>query len=118
MGCKACAGSRVSLALRPCACRAHLDSPPARLGPVAGVLPEHSTFQLISQHAQRVRAHQNTQPPAPECGLDCWVLVEGPFSMLRRWAGAQGRECLAEPHQWQRCITYPPAALPPFFVQV
>jgi hypothetical protein len=48
------------------------------------VLPEHSTFELITQHAQRVKVHMNTQPPAQECQLDCWVPAKSAFGMLRR----------------------------------
>lgn len=55
---------------------------PAPLPP--GVLPEHSTFKLVAEHARRLRALMLSQPPGPECGGDCWVPAESAFGLLRR----------------------------------
>lgn len=57
--------------------------------PPAGVLPTHSTFKMMAEHAQRVRAHVLSQPPAAECRLDCWVGVEfGPLHRCEAGGGA------------------------------
>lgn len=52
---------------------------------------------MMAEHAQRVRAHVLSQPPAAECRLDCWVGVE--FGPLHRCEGARWRGCVCGP--WQ-----------------
>ncbi|PRW56573.1 mannan endo-1,4-beta-mannosidase 2-like [Chlorella sorokiniana] len=49
---------------------------------IYGVLPTHSTFKMMAEHAQRVRVHTLAHPSAAECPLDCWVGVQ--FGPLRR----------------------------------
>lgn len=68
-------GSRAVLL---CSCGPSLRPPmsaaPPCAAPPAGVLPEHSTFQLVSEHAQRVRAHVSAlhgTPAARGLALPC-----------------------------------------------
>lgn len=49
-----------------------------------GVLPQHSTFKLVSRHAQRVRAHMQGAAPRDQCALDCWTPVANWGGLLRR----------------------------------
>lgn len=56
---------------------------PSSLLPPPGILPEHSTFKLLSEHAQRLRAHALAAPPAADCpAAECWVPTSGRW--LRR----------------------------------
>lgn len=48
------------------------------------MLPEHSTFDIVGEHAKRVKAHMQAIPPRPDCQLQCWVPKTGGFGLLRR----------------------------------
>ncbi|KAL4422049.1 hypothetical protein ABPG77_004865 [Micractinium sp. CCAP 211/92] len=49
-----------------------------------GVLPEHSTFKLVTRHAQLVRAYMLGAAPREQCGLDCWTPAAHLGGLLRR----------------------------------
>ncbi|PSC71493.1 mannan endo-1,4-beta-mannosidase [Micractinium conductrix] len=51
-----------------------------------GVLPQHSTFALISAHAQLLRTHMLVTAPHKKCPLvvDCWVPATSFGGLLRR----------------------------------
>ena len=63
-----------------------LNASPASAPAPAGVLPGHSTFDLITAHSRRMKARMNSHPPKQDCAATsgCWVPATSLFGMLRR----------------------------------